>query len=104
MKPTGSDLARMKGLSDSRYFLMLADLILKEVDREVLANLISDYFYLRSRGMSNAEYTLFEATGTRIMKISIGAFFVFIQGLIFDKQFRSVTIGAMARTVSEHLA
>jgi hypothetical protein len=104
MKPTDADLARMKGLSDSRYFLMLADLILKEVNREVLAGLISDYFYLRSMGMSNTDYVLFAATRTRIMKISIGAFFVFVQGLIFDREFRSVTIGTVVRTVSEHLA
>jgi hypothetical protein len=82
---------------------MLADSILKEVDRQVLAGLIADYLYLKSKGMSNVDYASFEATRSKLIKMSISAFFVFTQGLIFDKEFRSVTINALIRSVSTRL-
>jgi hypothetical protein len=89
----------MKRLSRSRYFLILADSILTDLDRETLSELMADYFYFKSKGMSNADYALFEATRARVIKISFSAISVLVQGFLLDKEFRSLLIGAVSRSL-----
>ena len=92
MKLNGNEIKEFNRLSGSPYFQKMADGILENLDRDFLAKVLATYFYMKSKGSSNTDFAHFIGSGNAVkltrLSLSIGS--VFVKGLLFDKEFRSV--------------
>ncbi|MHB1868406.1 MAG: hypothetical protein ACYCPP_05615 [Nitrososphaerales archaeon] len=100
MKLTSSDAAEIQKLSSSTSFLKLADSILQNMDRDTLAEFLAGYLYFKSNEGSNSDFAFFLATKKfpKIAMISMNVLAVVLPGLLLDKAFRSVILGAAAKS------
>jgi hypothetical protein len=100
LKLSSSDSREIRRLSSSPSFLRLADSILASMDRETLAELLAGYTYFKSEGRSSSDMALYFATRrfgkTLTMGINITA--ALVPGLFFDKEFRSLILGAASKS------
>ena len=89
-----------KRLSASPSFLKLADVILANMDRVTVSELLASYLVLRAKGQSDKDFALFLVTTKpeKVMKISFGIFSALFQGVLLDGEFRSLVIGAISST------
>ena len=96
MNLSSSDVAEIQKLSSSPSFLKLADSILKDLDRDTLAEFLAGYLYFKSKGRANSDFAFFLATKkfSKLAMITINVLAVLLPGLLFDKAFRSVIFGA----------
>jgi len=94
MKLENKELREMERLSTSPYFLKLADSILQNLDRNFLAELIAEYFFLKSKGATNTDFILYIGTtkAPKLARLSLGMGSTVIQGLLFDKEFRNLLL------------
>ena len=100
MKLASSDAAEIQKLSTSPSFLKLADSILQNMDRDTLAEFLAGYLYLKSNERSNNDFTFFLATKKfpKLAMISMNVLAVVLPGLLLDKAFRSVILGAAVKS------
>ena len=89
-----------KRLSSSPSFLKLADVILANLDRVTVSELLASYLVLRARGQSGKDFGLFLVTTKpgKVMKMSIGIFSAVLQGVLLDEEFRSIVISAIGNS------
>lgn len=98
-----SDAKAIERLSSSPSFLGLADSLLKNFDRDTLAEFLAGYLYFRSKGRTNSDFVFFLVTKKfgKTATIAMGIVAALIPGLIFDRAFRSVTLAAAMKIVGE---
>ena len=96
MKLTGSEIAEIRRMSESRAIASLIDSVLHDLDSKSLAELLSAYLYLRAKGMTNIDYLAFVATwrfpkGLMLLARAAAAF----PSLLLDDGFRSMVAAAI---------
>jgi hypothetical protein len=98
LKSPDSDKRMIRKLSNSPYLLSVADSILKNIDRETLAELLASYLYLRSNGRANIGNLVAYAVSRRFWEcasIAASATPAVLAGIISDKEFRSVVLTSL---------
>jgi hypothetical protein len=100
LKVTSSDVAEIQNLSASPYFLKLTNSILQNMDRDTLAEFLAGYLYFKSNGRSNNDFTFYLATKKfpKLAMIAMNVLAVILPGLLLDKAFRSVILGATMKS------
>jgi hypothetical protein len=86
------DRAEIAALLKSPYFLKLADLILANIDRNTLAEIMASYVYFRSKGRSVSQFSnyLISQNFTKLLLPSLRiGFSVILPGMLTDPKFRS---------------
>lgn len=103
MKLSSSDSEAIQKLSSSPSFLKLADSILKNLDRDTLAELLAGYLYFKSNGRSNIDFAFFVATKkfSKVATITMNVLAVLLPGLLLDKEFRSAIFGAVTKSFAK---
>lgn len=99
----GSDVEEIQRLSSSPSFLRLADSILTSFDRDTLADFLASYLYFKSKGKAINDFAFFIMTKKfgKAATISMSIAAALIQGMLFDKAFRSVILAAAMKSVGE---
>jgi len=98
LKSPDSDKRMIRKLSNSPYLLSVADSILRNVDRDMLAELLASYLYLRSNGRANVRNLVTYAVSRRFREcasIAASATPAVLAGIISDKEFRSVVLTSL---------
>ena len=101
MKESHNDARVIRKLSSSPYLLVVADSILKNLDRVALAELIAAYIYYSSK-KGNAGDFLTYLISTRFREfvaIAAGATPALLAGILTDEDFRSVFISSLGSLV-----
>jgi hypothetical protein len=100
LKLSSSDAKEIQRLSSSPSFLRLADSIIASMDRDMLAELLAGYAYLRSEERSNLDFALYLATRRfgRTLTMGINIVAALVPGILFDKEFRSVIFRATSKS------
>lgn len=83
--------------------MAVADSILKNVDRETLAELLASYLYLRSKGRANPRNLMTYVVSRRFREfaaIAASATPALFAGIFTDKDFRSVIFSSLGAWIS----
>jgi hypothetical protein len=81
--------------------LRLADSILTSFDRDTLAEFLAGYLHFKSKGKTNSDFVFFVLTKKfgKGVTIAMNITAALIQGLLFDKTFRSVILAAAMKSI-----
>ena len=73
------------------------------MDRDTLAELLAAYLYFKSKGRTSGDFALFVVTKKfgKGVTIAMNVIVALIPGLLFDKEFRSVILAAVIRSVGK---
>ena len=106
MKLSSSDVADIQRLSSSPSFLKLADSILTDLDRDTLAEFIAAYLYFKSKGRANTDFAFFIVAKkfSKVVSLAMNVLGAMIQGLLLDKEFRSVIFDAAMKSFKQRQA
>ena len=104
MKITSYDELEIQKLSALPSLSKLADSILRNMDRDTLAMFLAAYLYFKSNGRSNIDFTFFLATRKfpKVAMIAMNVLAVILPGLLLDKAFRSVILGAAFKSSKQN--
>jgi hypothetical protein len=89
-------------VATSPTFLKLADSILAGLDRRTIGELVAGYFYFKSTGRTDADFANFLMTNRLdvILRMIGNSLPVLLPALFSDKEFRSLIIDFMIRSVT----
>lgn len=98
MKPNEPDDRGIRELSRSPHLLAVADSVLKNVDREALAELLAAYLYLSSKGeVELGDVLRYAASRRPLVWAAVGASAApaILAGILTDKGFRSAVFSSV---------
>jgi len=89
-------------VATSPTFLKLSDSILAGLDRRTIGELVAGYFYFKSTGRTDADFANFLMTNRLdvILRMIGNSLPVLLPALFSDKEFRSLIIDFMIRSVT----
>ncbi|HZW84693.1 MAG TPA: hypothetical protein VFE91_02170 [Nitrososphaerales archaeon] len=81
----------------------MANSILKSFDSNTLAEFLAGYLYFKSKGKTSKDFAFFLMTKKfgKVARATISIVAALIPGLLFDKEFRELTLAATMKMVEE---
>jgi hypothetical protein len=99
LRPTGPDERAIRELSRSPYVKAIAGALLKNLDRDALAELLAAYIYMSSEGDVDFVALMRYAVSSRPnvwVGVGAGAAPAVLMGILTDKAMRSAVLSSVA--------